>query len=280
MPPILQALNDLGHASLQRDESDAHAAPIRMLHAPLLPDEGTEDLYNLFLDEVNSILPIFNEASFREMYQSGPTTDPNSEDPAKWACLNTALAIAVQRKATNNFVAAISPYAWNHFRNAMSVYEEILFTSQSLLDLQAVLLMTVFIRNTTDMKFMSLLVAAAARMVRILGLDTDPGDNLDTMEAEQRRRVFWITYMLDIQSSIPPCLPLSLENCNVSLPSASPPDGLGNIQITENIAANTFRLAAELALKQGEAYRILHQGVGGASLLTFCPRSWSSSETG
>ncbi|KAH8649784.1 fungal-specific transcription factor domain-containing protein [Xylariales sp. PMI_506] len=231
------------------------------VHTPLLPGSYYESLFKVFLDQVNQSLPIFDRMSLVDMYSNRFPIDSTVEEPTKSVCLDTAAAIALQRNVANDDFRASSKHAWQLFGNAFSASHNIITSDLNLLSIQTLLLMVLFLRGTADAKALSLLITTATRMVRMLGLDEEPDSKLNALEAEQRKRVFWITYMFDVESSITSGLPLNLDSGQLSLPSMVPPDGLGVIEVAPNVTVNVFRLAVELTLIEARAHSLLHPKV-------------------
>ncbi len=64
--------------------------------------------------------------------------------------------------------------------------------------------------QTADTGATCMLVSVAIRMIRILGLDVDPGNDCNGIEATQQRHVVWVAYMLDLNLSIRSGLPPAL----------------------------------------------------------------------
>ncbi len=255
---MLQFMQQVDETAKSFREAISREPPGRRLYIPLPPQNETTNLLRVFLDEVNATLPIFQKESLVAIYERQFPVDRNSEEPAWWACLNAILAIATQRKATNDAFRMVSKFSWAFFKNAFSVLDEIISTDPSLLAVQALLVMAVFLRGTVDTRTLAQLVSVAARMIRIISLDREPA-GVDVAETEQRRRVFWIAYMLDIDSSINSGLPPNLERGYhlVALPSQTPHDGLGILDISANLTANLFRLTAELRLIKAKAHRLI-----------------------
>jgi hypothetical protein len=194
--------------------------------------------------------------------------DGNSADPAWWACLNTVIAIAIQLKAINSAFRKVSEFSWGFFKNAFSVFEELASTDPSILAIQATLAMATFMSGTTDLRTTVLLTSTAIRMIQIIGLHRENADDkLSALEAEQRRRIFWIAYLLDTSSSINSGLPPALaEDFEVSLPSEDSPDGLGNLNVSKAIGiVNIFRLRIQLVIIESKVHKRLF-GMDGARI--------------
>lgn len=106
------------------------------------------------------------------------------------------------------------------------------------------------------------LVAAAIRLAHSLGLHKRGADfNLNGVETEQRKRVFWIAYMLDkdlcLRSGRPPIQ--DDDDMNVDLPSEDPPDNIGNVPTADGKSKiNLFRTMCVFATIQSKVYKQLY----------------------
>ena len=115
-----------------------------------------------------------------------------------------------------------------------------------------------FIQGTANPQPSFYLIAAAARSATNIGLHRQGRSfRLSSIEAVQRRRVFWIMYMLDkdtaLRSGRPPCI--SDDDCNVELPDEDPLDGVGNLPLSNGMANfNLFRAMARLSVIESKVY--------------------------
>ncbi|KAH8900025.1 hypothetical protein GQ53DRAFT_869337 [Thozetella sp. PMI_491] len=263
MPPILQHMSKVDDTARAYQQAMSCGLPGRRLYIPLASHVEVVELVEFYVQDINATLPIFGSDSLRLMTKDRFPVDENSEEPAWWACLNTIIAIAMQRRAANHQFRAVSAYSWRFFNNAFSVFNEIVSARPTLLHVQSLLVMAVFLRWTSDTITFDLIVSTAARMAWILGLNTDPDDEFGLQEAEQRRRVFWVLYMFDLDSSIGSQLPLNLSGrFGVKLPSQNPIDGLGKVEDVGGQTLNIHRLAAELCLIKAKAHGLFGVDAG------------------
>lgn len=107
-----------------------------------------------------------------------------------------------------------------------------------------------------------ILVAAAIRLSHSVGLHKkSSGYGLNATELEQRKRVFWIGYMMDkdisLRSGRPPCI--NDDDWNIDLPSEDPEDHLGDVPLADGSSKiNLFRKLCEFAIIQGKVYNQLY----------------------
>lgn len=85
--------------------------------------------------------------------------------------------------------------------------------------------------------------------------------NLSPVEVEQRKRVFWIAYLLDkdmcLRSGRPPTQ--DDDDMNVELPAEDPGDNIGNIPLSDGKGkVNLFRLMCTFSQISGMIYKRLY----------------------
>ena len=233
----------------------------RRLFISLPPKAEILLLFETFLDEFSMSLPLFHRQSLMATCQHHFPEDRHSAESGWWACLNTIIALTTQSKAVNSAFRQVSEFSWSLFKNAFSVFEELVASEPSILNVQAILMMAAFMSRSTDSKTTAFITCTAVRMMHVIGLHgEDPQDRLSPIEAEQRRRIFWTAYLLDKSSSVYPQLPPLVDNEQFcpNLPSECPPDGLGNVQASTPAATvNIFRLRIELAIIEAQAQKQL-----------------------
>jgi hypothetical protein len=106
------------------------------------------------------------------------------------------------------------------------------------------------------------LVAAAIRLAHSIGLHKKfSAYGLNPSEVEQRKRVFWIAYMLDkdicLRSGRPPIQ--DDDDMNIDLPHEDPPDNIGNIPLADGKGkVNLFRLMCTFAVIASKVYKNLY----------------------
>jgi hypothetical protein len=152
--------------------------------------------------------------------------------------------------------------AWGYLWNALGVITELTLRDTDLLGIQALLGIAIILQGTPNPQPASVLVAAAIRSSHNLGLHRSASLlGLDPVEVEQRRRVFWIAYLLDKDLSLrldqPPVQ--SEVDLDVDLPIWEPGDGLGYIYTSNGTSKiHFFRLHIALAIIQERIYRMLY----------------------
>ena len=218
-----------------------------------------------YFENFNCMFPLFHEPTFMHLVDKHYSLDPY-EGSGWWASLNVALAIAHRLRVMSNVVSQEEDdHAWGYLKNAMAVMTELTMRNTDLLSVQALLGMALFLQGTPNPQPSFFLVAAAIRLAHSIGLHkSGSGFNLNTVENEQRKRVFWIAYLLDkdicLRSGRPPAQ--DDDDMNVELPSEDPPDNVGNIPLVKESdgkrTMNLFRLMCTFAEIQSHVYKQLY----------------------
>ncbi|KFY63458.1 hypothetical protein V497_01994, partial [Pseudogymnoascus sp. VKM F-4516 (FW-969)] len=215
-----------------------------------------------FFENFNCMFPLFHQPTFMHLVERQYSRDPY-DGSGWWASLNIALAIAHRLRVMSNLVPEEEDQkAWGYLKNAMAVYTELTMRNTDLLSVQALLGMALFMQGTPNPQPSFLLVASAIRLSHSIGLHKrGSGFNLNPIEIEQRKRVFWIGYMLDkdicIRFGRPPVQ--DDDDMNVELPSADPEDNIGNIPLADGKGkVNLFRLMCEFSTIVSKVYTQLY----------------------
>lgn len=208
------------------------------------------------------MFPLFHQPTFMHLVDRQYSRDPY-EGSGWWASLNVALAISHRLRVMSNLVPQEEDdKAWGYLKNALGVFTELTMRNTDLLSVQALLGMALFMQGTPNPQPSFFLVAAAIRLSHSIGLHKrGSGFNLNPVEIEQRKRVFWIGYMLDkdicLRSGRPPAQ--DDDDTNVELPSADPEDNIGNIPLADGKGKiNIFRVMCEFSVIESKVYRQLY----------------------
>ncbi|KAI1366584.1 N-terminal binuclear Zn cluster-containing protein [Xylaria arbuscula] len=234
----------------------------RPVFRPLPPKPEALSLLKDYFENFNCMFPLFHQPTFMHLVDRQYSDNPY-EGSGWWASLNCALAIAHRLRVMSNLVPQEEDEkAWAYIKNAMGVFSELTMRNTDLLSVQALLGMALFMQGTPNPQPSFLLVAAAIRSSHSIGLHKrGTGFNLNPIEIEQRKRVFWIAYLLDkdlcLRSGRPPAQ--DDDDMNVDLPDADPADHIGNIPLADGKGKmNLFRVMCELAVIESRIYRRLY----------------------
>ncbi|KAL8998507.1 MAG: hypothetical protein Q9169_002450 [Polycauliona sp. 2 TL-2023] len=233
----------------------------RRTFMPLPPQREALSLCRDFFDNFNCMFPLFHEPTFMHLVDMQYSRQPY-EGSGWWASFNIALAIAHRIRVMSNVVPQEEDNkAWMYLKNAMGVLTELTMRNLDLLSVQALLGMAMFLLGTPNPQPSFFLVAAAIRLANSIGLHKrGSGFNLNPAEIEQRKRVFWIGYLLDkdicLRSGRPPAQ--DDDDMNVDLPSEDPTDNVGNIPLADGKKINLFRLMCSFSVIESKVYKQLY----------------------
>ncbi|KAJ4268349.1 hypothetical protein NW762_002412 [Fusarium torreyae] len=234
----------------------------RPIFRPLPSKPEALSLLQDFFENFNCIFPLFHQPTFMHLVELQYSSDPY-QGSGWWASLNVALGIAHRLRVMSNLVPQEEDNkAWGFLKNAMGVFPELTMRNTDLLSVQALLGMALFLQGTPNPQPTFLLVSAAMRLAHSIGLHKrGTGFNLNPIEIEQRKRVFWIAYMLDkdlcLRAGRPPAQ--DDDDMNVELPDADPDDNIGNIPLADGKGKmNLFRVMCEFATIESEVYKRLY----------------------
>ncbi|KAI0877038.1 N-terminal binuclear Zn cluster-containing protein [Hypoxylon argillaceum] len=237
-----------------------------LFHRPVFrklpPKPEALSLLQDYFENFNCIFPLFHQPTFMHLVERQYSSNPY-EGSGWWASLNCVFAIAHRLRVMSNLVPQEEDEkAWAYIKNAMGVFSELTMRNTDLLSVQALLGIALFMQGTPNPQPSFLLVAAAIRSSHSIGLHKrGTGFNLNPIEIEQRKRVFWIAYMLDkdlcLRSGRPPAQ--DDDDMNVDLPDADPADHIGNIPLANGKGKmNLFRVMCELAVIESRIYKRLY----------------------
>ncbi|KAL4890754.1 fungal-specific transcription factor domain protein [Aspergillus ambiguus] len=234
----------------------------RRVFKPLPPKEEALSLFRDFFENFNCMFPLFHEPTFMHLVERQYSRDPY-EGSGWWASINVVLAISHRLRVMSNLVPhEEDKKAWLYLKNAMGVLTELTMRNTDLLSVQALLGMSLFLQGTPNPQPSFFLVAAAIRLSHSIGLHKrGSGFGLNPVEVEQRKRVFWIAYLLDkdicLRSGRPPVQ--DDDDMNVELPSDNPPDNIGNVPLSDGKSKfNLFRTMCQFATIESRVYKRLY----------------------
>ncbi|GCB17746.1 uncharacterized transcriptional regulatory protein PB24D3.01 [Aspergillus awamori] len=165
---------------------------------PLPPRAEVFTLLRDYFRTVNRLFPLYHEQSFMQLVE-WQYTQQTCDDAARWASINIILSLAYEYRFSNCQKSEKDrERAWLYYKNAMSVFAELSLRRTDLLSVQALLGMAFFLRGNSGTQSALPIITAAMRICQRMGLHRNiPRPYLTPEEQEQRRRVFWIAYILD-----------------------------------------------------------------------------------
>ncbi|KAL7908492.1 hypothetical protein GGI35DRAFT_454306 [Trichoderma velutinum] len=214
------------------------------------------------IEDINRLYPLLAPTSVLELLSHqnaiGPTN--STENPGRWAIVNSFLAILMQWKVENSSFAEFSPLAWAFFKNAYTVCSELLIRGKKLLDCQGILFMAMFMHGTADTWTGIHLVSVAGRLAEMMGWNRNISYlNTQPQQRDEYLRTFWVIFIFDTTESMKSGIPPSIDFSSFSLPlpSGNSSDRVGNLQISGGAEISLIRCRAELALIQSKIFRHL-----------------------
>ncbi len=165
---------------------------------PLPPRAEVFSLLRDYFETVNLIFPLYHEDTFMQLVE-WQYTQQTCDDAARWASINIILALAYEYRFSNSQKSEKDrEKAWLYYKNALSVFPELVLRRTDLLSVQALLGMALFLRGNSGSQSTVPIVTAAIRSSHRMGLHREiPRPHLSRCEQQQRRNVFWIAYILD-----------------------------------------------------------------------------------
>lgn len=244
-------------------EAISNWRPERYNFAPKLPTSELIIMIQIYLEDFNATFPIYDSQSLMALCHRKCQVAGDLEDPAWWACINTIIAMVTQARATASAFQKVSEISWGYFKNAFSVFGEIMAMEPSLLAVQAVLLMACFLSRSSDLKTATLLTSTVMRMIQIIGLNKQSSSELGLAEAEQRRCVVWVAFLLDTTLSIKARQPLALELSEIQLKLPGN-DLINNTEDHDELDVvnprKIFVARVQLAIIYSKAHKLLRKG--------------------
>ncbi|PYH35866.1 uncharacterized protein BO87DRAFT_433727 [Aspergillus neoniger CBS 115656] len=230
----------------------------RRIFEPLPCKDTTVQLMREYFATFNQAIPLFEEGSFMRSVDRQYSWNPDNS-ASWWISLNIALAISYRERAH----ASSDPSdKWKkslgHVKNALNAVVDVFLQNTDIAAVQGLLGLALYFQGTPNPQALFMFAAAAMRLAQSIGLHRDNGAGASP-EAEHRRRMYWIAFILDSDISIrvgrPPVQ--DIEDYDTNLPTENPPDGRGILTI-DGTRMNYFRLLAQLAQIQRLVYRKLY----------------------
>ncbi|KAJ6024470.1 hypothetical protein N7540_005267 [Penicillium herquei] len=225
---------------------------------PLPSKEATLTLVTGFLANFNHTIPLVDDNSLRRLVERQYSWNPD-DSPSSWVLLNVVIAFSYRERAqTSSDVSGDWQKSLGHVKNALNVLVDLFLRNADLAAVQGLLGLALYFQGTPNAQAQYMLAASAMRLSHSIGLHRNVIYGFTPAEIEERRRTFWISFILDAEISLrvgrPPVQ--DMEDYNTPLPAKSPSDGRGIISIN-GISVNFFRLLAEFATIQRRTYRCI-----------------------
>ncbi|RAL02811.1 uncharacterized protein BO80DRAFT_351008 [Aspergillus ibericus CBS 121593] len=225
---------------------------------PLPSKKAAQQLAREYFSTFSQAIPLFDETTFMRSIDRQYSWNPD-DSASWWIALNIVLAISYRERAhassdgSDNWRKSLG-----HVKNALNAVTDVFLRNTDLLAVQGLLGLALYFQGTPNPQALFMFAATAMRLAQSIGLHRNPAHGTSP-EDEQRRRTFWIAFLLDSDISIrvgrPPVQ--DIEDYDTSLPTENPHDGKGILTI-DGTRINFFRLLVQFALVQRHVYRHLY----------------------
>ncbi|THC89102.1 hypothetical protein EYZ11_011449 [Aspergillus tanneri] len=230
----------------------------RRVFQPLPENRVVRQLVTEFFSTFNQAIPLFNESSFARALDRQFSWSPD-ESSSWWASLNVVLAFAYAQRAQESDNAPEWQLSLGHIKNTLNVIVDLFMRTADLFAVQAMLGLAIYFQGTPNPQSLFMFAAAAMRLSQSIGLHRAHALRMTTHQTEERRRTYWLAFILDADISLrvgrPPVQ--DSNDYDTPLPAEEPVDGKG-ILIVDSTPVNFFRLLVQFALIQRRVYHHLY----------------------
>ncbi|KAJ5128296.1 hypothetical protein N7448_002014 [Penicillium atrosanguineum] len=225
---------------------------------PLPSKEATLSLVADFLANFNRTIPLVDDTSLMRLVKRQFSWNPD-DSPSSWVLLNVVMAFSYRERAQTSADASDDWHkSLGHIKNALNVVVDLFLRNADLPAVQGLLGLALYFQGTPNAQALFMLAASAMRLSHSIGLHRNTTSGFTKTEIEERRRTFWISFIMDADISLrvgrPPVQ--DMEDYNTPLPAEAPHDGRGIIFI-DGTRINFFRTLAQFAIVQRRTYRHL-----------------------
>ena len=217
------------------------------------------ELVREFFETFNKAIPLFNETLFMRLFERQFSWNPE-ESPSWWASFNIVLAFAYRERAQESSIRSEDwERSLGHVKNALNVVVELFMRNGDLLAVQGLLGLAIYFQGTPNPQALFMFAAAAMRLSHSIGLHRSSILGLSASQIEDRRRTYWIAFILDADISLRVGRPLvqDINDYDTPFPTEHPQDGNGIFSV-DGTQIHYFRLLAQFALIQRRVYRHLY----------------------
>ncbi|CAG9942304.1 unnamed protein product [Clonostachys rosea f. rosea IK726] len=210
-----------------------------------------------YFNAYNRHTPLFDQPNFMrmilEIYSS-----PHSREIVPWAALNLVLAISYRLLEDRSLD---DPALARSIQIVQSATTDLMAWDKDLLGLQVLLGMVTLFQGATSPQLAIVLIGSCIRLIQSMGLPSQRSfEGLPPSVALQKRRIFWIAYILDKDLALRAKAPYTQIDAEMDLefPEDSE-DGLGIVTSKiDGLRFNYLRARVELANIQGKIHDLLY----------------------
>ncbi|CAD6447833.1 cc592241-b443-4a60-97ec-4093a8eb1adb [Sclerotinia trifoliorum] len=164
----------------------------------LLPSREIADvLIRSFFDRVHPTFMIFHRHSFEQRYDTmwSQLNVQVQDFESGWLC-SVLMVLVLGAQALEPHDDLYIDYTQNYKSWVQSRASQ-LQVSSTLVNIQALLLLHLYLHNISERNLASIMLRAASTMATILGMHREEGNNRNSIESELRRRIWWTIYVLE-----------------------------------------------------------------------------------
>ncbi|KAF6835188.1 Mut3p-like fungal specific transcription factor [Colletotrichum plurivorum] len=191
----------------------------RRIFSKFPPYEYMIDMEKVIIEEIQLFCPAITRGLFLDLvdnqYAAGMETC--GDDPARWAIVNALFGAAVRWRTANDSLEEMANISWAYFKNAFSVFPELLISGPDVSACEAMLTMATFLMTTADARTTCQVASSVTRTAQIAGLHMKEScDTLDTVQRSRYRRVCWVIYLFNADIMIKYGLPSSFTEAQIT----------------------------------------------------------------
>ncbi|KAJ0161312.1 putative transcriptional regulatory protein [Colletotrichum tanaceti] len=230
----------------------------RQLELP--PSRIVYPLVDTFLGSVNCVLPLYDDAVLLEAVRLWYSM-PSCRTRTTWASINVVMALA--HCCDQGLSEQSELFVAESVGKAQSVLTDLIMGDLRLDSLQVILGLVLSFQRMPNMRPAAVLISTAFRLIHEMGIHRREGyEGISNAEALQRRRVFWVAYILDRDISMRTRQPPVHQDANIDLdlppPVYSSTDRAGFVDAGDGRTHfNVFRSRAQLARIQGQVHECI-----------------------
>ncbi|KAH7020059.1 fungal-specific transcription factor domain-containing protein, partial [Ilyonectria destructans] len=191
--------------------------------APEPSFEAAWRYYEAYFQQAESVFPVINRPSFESRLRQTFNQGEKSDDDPAWYALRHIIYAAGKRQLLNNdpqehTFSHIQEQCWPYFENAMSVYTELLFAEVSIMGVQALIAMAMFVEGLGSPCLEYMLCTGASRLAQSQGLHRQPPRDwkLSKSQVSQRNLLFWTIYSYDKHISLRAGRPSAIDDDDIT----------------------------------------------------------------
>jgi proline utilization trans-activator len=268
---LAQKLSRSPDTSLAWDVHPMYKSSLQRPDAPTLPQlppyEFAKRLFQsqyIYIGTIFSFLqPHVFELRLQQLYSN--TLDLSNQDDCLAFCQVLLIFAYGQMYSVNQWSGSDGPPGFGFFKHALWLLPD-LYQEGSVMFVEVLGLLAPYMQNLNRKDAAFLYIGLALRMAISLGLHQEVDDpEMDVVEREHRRRVWWSVYSMDRIISVKSGNPISIHDEDIDVAWPSPIPGVDPDLSPPRVLSQYTQLSRILGRIGGEIYR--KKNKSGSSLL-------------